>query len=450
MTRNTPNAEFIDAEAAWLERSLAARMRSHADGVDCGDAKLLHDAPPLPPPGVTYGDLLREAELGHAERLVLMLAVLPHIRPEALDPLLIRSDALQRRFTEFGGLAGGEYAGFVPTQQTALFVLAGNDLAARLHYMKMFRPDKPLQAKHILLPPAHGPEASSLATALRLNPDCLEQLLTGELHAPVFSTEFPAQHLTTQYEWADLVLEETARMEVDDILAWQRHAHTLMQGWQLKKRLKPGYRVLFHGPPGTGKTLTACLLGKGTSDPVYRIDLSKVVSKWIGETEKNLAALFDRAEQGGMILFFDEADSLFGKRTETRTANDRSANQQIAYLLQRIEDFPGLVILASNLRSNIDEAFSRRFESIVSFPIPNAEQRLRLWEDNFRDKPYPLAGGVDLEKIARDYEVSGGSIVNVLRYACLRAVTRTPQVIEQYDLVAGIKRELRKDGKFVG
>jgi SpoVK/Ycf46/Vps4 family AAA+-type ATPase len=223
-----------------------------------------------------------------------------------------------------------------------------------------------------------------------------------------------------------------------------------MQGWQLKKRLKPGYRVLFHGPPGTGKTLTACLLGKGTGDPVYRIDLSKVVSKWIGETEKNLAALFDRAEQGGMILFFDEADSLFGKRTETRTANDRSANQQIAYLLQRIEDFPGLVILASNLRSNIDEAFSRRFESIVSFPIPNAEQRLRLWEDNFRDKPYPLAKGIDLEKIARDYEVSGGSIVNVLRYACLRAVTRTPQVIEQYDLVAGIRRELRKDGKFVG
>jgi hypothetical protein len=393
---------------------------------------------------------VREAELGHAERLVLMLALLPHIRPEALDPLLIRSDALQRRFTEFGGMAGGGHAGFVPTQQTALFVLAGNELAARLHYVKLFRPSQPLQARHILLPPAHGAEEPSLAAPLRLNPDCLERLLTGEMRAPLFSTEFPAQQLTTQYEWADLVLDETARMEVDDILAWQRHAHALMQGWQLKKRLKPGYRALFYGPPGTGKTLTACLVGKGTGDPVYRIDLSKVVSKWIGETEKNLAALFDRAEQGGMILFFDEADSLFGKRTETRTANDRSANQQIAYLLQRIEDFPGLVILASNLRSNLDEAFSRRFESIVSFPIPNAEQRLRLWDDNFRDKPYPLAADVDLAKLAREYEMSGGSIVNVLRYACLRAVTRAPQAIRQDDLVAGIRRELRKDGKFVG
>lgn len=450
MTRSTPNAEFIHAESAWLERSLASRMKAHADGVDCDEAKLLHHAPALPPPGVAYADLVREAGLGHAERLVLMLALLPHIRPEALDPLLIRSDALQRRFTEFGGRAGGDHAGFLPTQQTALFVLAGTDLATRLHFMKLFEPDKPLQASHILLPPPHGPEDPSLAAPLRLNRDCLERLLTGRLRAPVFSADFPAQHLTTPYEWTDLVLDETARMEVDDILSWQRHAHALMHGWQLEKRLKPGYRALFYGPPGTGKTLTACLLGKATGDPVYRIDLSKVVSKWIGETEKNLAALFDRAEQGGMILFFDEADSLFGKRTETRTANDRSANQQIAYLLQRIEDFPGLVILASNLRSNLDEAFSRRFESIVPFPIPDAEQRLRLWEDNFRDKLYPLAADVELEKLARDYEVSGGSIVNVLRYACLKAVTRVPQVIRQNDLVAGIRRELRKDGKFVG
>jgi hypothetical protein len=449
MTRHSHNTDFIHAEAAWLERTLAGRMTAHAEGTEYDDARMLHHAPPLPPHGVAYGDVVRDAELGHAERLVLMLALLPHIRPEALDPLLIRSEALQRRFTEFGGLAGGEHAGFLPTQQTALFLLAGGDLAARLHYLKLFAPDRPLHAHHILLPPL-GPGEPAPALPLRLDPDCLQRLLTGEARAPVFSAEFPAQHLTTPYEWRDLVLEDATRMEVEDILAWQKHEHALMHGWQLAKRLKPGYRALFYGPPGTGKTLTASLLGKATGDPVYRIDLSKVVSKWIGETEKNLAALFDRAGHGGMILFFDEADSLFGKRTETRTANDRSANQQIAYLLQRIEDFPGLVILASNLRSNIDEAFSRRFESMVPFPIPNAEQRLRLWKDNFHDKPYRLAPDVKLEKLARDYEMSGGSIVNVLRYACLQAVTREPQVIRQEDMVAGIRRELRKEGKFVG
>ena len=450
MTRHSHNTDFMHAEAAWFERALAGRMTAHAEGAEYDETKMLHHAPPLPPPGVAYGDLVREAELGHAERLVLMLALLPHIRPEALDPLLIRSDVLQRRFTEFGGLAGGEHAGFVPTQQTALFLLAGSDLAARLHHLRLFAPDHPLHARHILQPPPRGPEQSSLAVPLRLNPDCLERLITGRTRAPTFSAEFPAQPITTPYEWDDLVLEGTTRTEVDDILAWQKHAHALMHGWQLAKRLKPGYRALFYGLPGTGKTLTACLIGKQTRQLVYRIDLSKVVSKWIGETEKNLAALFDRAEHGGMILFFDEADSLFGKRTETRTANDRSANQQIAYLLQRIEDFPGLVILASNMRSNLDEAFSRRFESMVAFPMPNAEQRLRLWEDNFRDKPYPLATEVDLNKLARDYEMSGGSIVNVLRYACLKAVARKPQVIEQDDLVAGIRRELRKEGKFVG
>jgi hypothetical protein len=450
MTRHTHNTEFIAHEAHWFERVLHARLEAHAAG-DAAPELLSHHRPPhLPEHGAPYADVVHSAGLGHAERLILILAFLPHARPETLDALLLRSDALQRRFSEFGGRAGGEQTGFLPTQQTALFLLAGSDLAARLHYMHLFRPDAPLYAKRILTTVPHASDDARIDMPLRLDPDCLERLLTGGTRAPVFSTEFPAQHLTTPYGWDDLVLDDTARSEVDDILAWQRHAHTLLHGWELENRLKPGCRTLFYGPPGTGKTLTACLIGKMTGNPVYRIDLSKVVSKWIGETEKNLAALFDRAEHGGMILFFDEADSLFGRRTETRTANDRAANQQIAYLLQRIEDFPGLVILASNLRGNIDEAFSRRFESIVSFPMPNPEQRLRLWEDNFRDKRYRLADGVNLKKLANDYELSGGSIVNVLRYACLKAVRRDPQVIANDDLVAGIRRELRKEGKFVG
>jgi adenylate kinase family enzyme len=443
----SPNARCIEAEAAWLESAIARRIETHSGG---DEVQVLHDPPPLPSPGVAYGDALREAELGHAERLVLLLALLPHIRPELLDPFLIRSDVLQRRFTEFGGVGGGEHAGFLPTRQTALFLLAGHDIAARLHYLKLFAPDAPLQARHILLPPPHGADEPPLTVPLRLAAEWLDRLTGGHAPPAALSPEFPAQRITTAYEWSDLVLDEAAAAEVADILTWQKHERALMDGWQLARRLKPGYRVLFYGPPGTGKTLTASLLGKMTGLPVYRIDLSKVVSKWIGETEKNLAALFDRAEQGGVILFFDEADSLFGRRTETHSANDRAANQQIAYLLQRIEDFPGLVILASNLRSNIDEAFSRRFESMVFFAMPDAEHRLRLWRDNFCEKPYPLAADVDLAALARDYEIAGGGIVNVLRHACVKAVARVPQVIKQNDLVAGIRRELRKDGKFSG
>src|SRR3954447_16185213 len=179
MTRHSHNTDFIHAEAAWLERALAGRMTAHAEGSEYDDARILHHAPPLPPPGTAYGDVVREAELGHAERLVLMLALLPHIRPEVLDPLLIRSEALQRRFTEFGGLAGGEHAGFLPTQQTALFLLAGGDLAARLHHLKLFAPDRPLYAQRILMPPPRGPDGLPLAAGLRLEADCLERLLTG-------------------------------------------------------------------------------------------------------------------------------------------------------------------------------------------------------------------------------------------------------------------------------
>jgi SpoVK/Ycf46/Vps4 family AAA+-type ATPase len=162
-----------------------------------------------------------------------------------------------------------------------------------------------------------------------------------------------AQRITTPHEGDESVLDPKTRSEIEEIA----------------RRLKPGFRALFHGPSGTGKTLAACLLGDAGGLPVFRIDLAKVLSEWTGETEESLASLFDEAEHQDRIFFFDEADSLFGKRTESRNANDRAANQQIAYLLQRIEDFPGIVILAINLRSQLDEAFARRFEVAIHFPI---------------------------------------------------------------------------------
>ena len=140
--------------------------------------------------------------------------------------------------------------------------------------------------------------------------------------------------------------------------------------WQLNRYVSGGYRVLFHGPPGTGKSMTVRLLGKNSGRDVFRVDLSQVVSKYIGETEKNLSRIFDKAELRDWILFFDEADALFGKRTDIKDAHDRFANQEISFLLQRIEDFSGLVILATNLKSNLDEAFLRRFQSVVYFNVP--------------------------------------------------------------------------------
>ena len=445
----TANARVLGQEIAWFQEVMTARLTHHAGQAPAGEALTLVPAPIVPPDSGPYADVIRRFDMGSAERLLVILALLPHVRPDVLDSFLIQNEAIARRFTEFGGVVGQSHGGFLPTGETGMFLLAGSDIAARLRYHALFRDDHYLYRANILHLDRHHAEEPALSAQLQLTVEYLELMISGRPYLPGFSTEFPAQLLTTPYEWDDLVLDPAARHELEDIIAWATYETALMNGWNLKKRLKPGFRSLFYGPPGTGKTLTASLLGKRLDVPVYRIDLSKVVSKYIGETEKNLAGLFDRAQHHDWMLFFDEADSLFGKRTESRTSNDRYANQQVSYLLQRIEDFPGIVMLATNARSFLDEAFSRRFQSIVHFPLPAAEQRRQLWEDNFKDKPYRLAADVDLARLALDYELSGGSIVNVLRFACLKAIVREPQEIGPQDLFEGIRKELHKEGRIL-
>jgi hypothetical protein len=442
------NAQCIENEINWFREILERRLKLHA-GEEAGDPIDEIAPPALPEADSSYADVVREFAMSAVERLVLILSYVPHVKPDVLDSFFIQNHSVQRRFTEFGGLTGLSHIGFLPTGETAMFLLAGNDIQARLRLHDLFNHEHYFYAHQILRLNHRHQEEPPLSSALHLTPEYVELLTTGRAYHPPFSPEFPAQRLTTPYEWDDLVLDLQTRQEIEDIAAWVRHQDTLMNDWLLRKRLKHGFRTLFYGPPGTGKTLTASLLGKATGLSVYRIDLSKVVSKYIGETEKNLASLFDYAQNRNWILFFDEADSLFGKRTESRNANDRAANQQISYLLQRIEDFPGVVILATNLRSHLDEAFARRFQSMVHFPMPSVEQRRRLWDDNFKDKPYRLALDIDLHKLAGDYELSGGSIINVLRYACLKAVVRDPQEIRAQDLHYGIRRELHKEGKFL-
>jgi SpoVK/Ycf46/Vps4 family AAA+-type ATPase len=236
--------------------------------------------------------------------------------------------------------------------------------------------------------------------------------------------------------------------EIDVLRTWMQHSNTIMKDWGMEKSIKPGYRCLFYGPPGTGKTLTASLLGAELNVDVYRIDLSMVVSKYIGETEKNLANVFDQAESKNWILFFDEADALFGKRTQTSSSNDRHANQEVSYLLQRVEDYPGVVILATNLKANIDDAFARRFQSLVYFPLPDASLRKRLWETTLNGRT-GKTDDVDLALLASKYELTGGAIINVVRYAAISALQMKRNSINQDDLIKGVTKELRKEGKTI-
>lgn len=439
---DNPHARALDLELDWLGKTLDLRLEQHFQQLPVEpDA-----APPPPelPQGAELAQWVAEMALGVPERLLLALALVPHVRPWALDLLFMRNQNLDRGFTEFGGIKSQAHGGFLPTGETAAFVIAGENLAWRIRLLDCFDPQHPLNRRGLRLeaPPANEPR---LAGALLLSNEALQRLSTGHADKPDYSAQFPAKLIRTELRWDDLVLAPEVMDEVQQICAWMQLEPQLMRDWGLSRSLKPGYRALFHGPPGTGKTLTATLIGQRAEADVYRIDLSMVVSKYIGETEKNLARVFDQAETRRWILFFDEADALFGKRGAATNANDHHANQEIAYLLQRVEDFPGVVILASNLRSNLDDAFSRRFQSMIYFPMPDAEQRARLWRGMLPAQH--LAAEVEIATLAQRYEVSGGAIANVIRHAALTVLRDGRSQVGLAELRTGLAKELRKEGR---
>lgn len=382
------------------------------------------------------------------EFAIFMLALAPHLDPGFLDRLVAEHLPEGGEFLEFGGVKSRHHRGILPTGETVEFVLAGRDLERRLAVKRLFATDHWFWQKRILwleTVPEGEPAASG---KLVIDPEIIEEITTGKVSRPRFSQEFPAECIETAMDWDDLVLHPSTMANIREIENWIRYNDVLMNDWGMSKRIKPGYRALFHGLPGTGKTLTATLLGKHTGRPVFRVDLSRVVSKYIGETEQNLSRLFDKAENKDWIVFFDEADALFGKRTDIRDAHDKYANQELAYLLQRIEAYRGLVILASNQRGNIDDAFVRRLQTIVHFPMPGASERLEIWRRTFPSQ-IAVADDVDWNVIAGRHELSGANILNITHFCAVEFLAREAKILNLGQLEAAIMREFIKEGKIV-
>jgi ATPase family associated with various cellular activities (AAA) len=258
-----------------------------------------------------------------------------------------------------------------------------------------------------------------------------------------------ARRVEGVHGWNDLVVPPPTLQELRDICAQARYRCQVFGEWGFggKLALGRGLTVLFAGPSGTGKTMSAQLVAGDLGLELFAIDLSQVVSKYIGETEKNLHEIFAAAEAGNAVLFFDEADALLGKRSDVKDAHDRYANIEVAYLLQKIEEYRGITVLATNLRRNIDEAFARRIRFIVEFPVPDENHRLRIWKGIWPGQT-PLADDVDLALLARQYELVGGNIRNVaLSAAFLAAQEGQPVGMRHLQITA--KRELRKIGRLV-
>ncbi len=422
----------------FIER-LAEVFRCEANANKCVD---------LPSVDTTsdYGKFVKDHLLDIDSQYLLLLALTPHIVPDLIDNIIQDSIPNNGDFPQMGGIRGKQHRGFLPTGDTALFLLAGNDLKKRTYWQNQLRGENALVKLGVIyLDPAINNEPP-MSGQLCIDSEYAEKLISGKVHPPSLSLKFPAQRLHTELTWDDLVLPTRTLMQVKELENWAKHGDILMNEWGMHKKLRPGLRALFYGPPGTGKTFTASLIGIATEQPVYRVDLSMVVSKYIGETEKNLANLFDKAENKKWILFFDEADALFGKRTQTKDAHDRFANQEVSFLLQRVESYNGLVVLASNLSSNVDAAFSRRFEQIIHFPLPRKKERYLIWKKGL-PKNVSLEDGLDFEEIATRYEISGGMIMNVIRHCCMQAIVRNETILRKTDFVEGIRREYAKENR---
>jgi SpoVK/Ycf46/Vps4 family AAA+-type ATPase len=237
------------------------------------------------------------------------------------------------------------------------------------------------------------------------------------------------------------------RDSVRELIGRARHQRTVFEDWGYDRRITSarGLTALFYGPPGTGKTLVAGLIARELGLELWRIDLARVMSKWLGETEKNLAEVFDAAEEGQVMLLFDEADSLFAKRTEVKSSNDRYANLEVNYLLQRLDSFEGVAVLTTNLEGSVDSAFKRRLSMRLYFPFPDEELRAELWAAHVPPE-VPCAGDLDFADLARRFPLSGGYIRNsALRAAFLAAQEQRP--LAQDHLVRAVQLEYRELGK---
>ncbi len=258
-----------------------------------------------------------------------------------------------------------------------------------------------------------------------------------------------ALHVVPQYTWGDLIISDKIQTQLRHLTNYLSEQENVYHRWGANKIRPRGYgiKALFSGGPGTGKTMAAEVIAGTLGLDMFRVDLSSVISRWVGETEKNLREIFDAAEGGTAVLLFDEADALFGSRGEVKQAQDRFANQEVSFLLQRLEVFEGCAILTTNLQENIDEAFLRRFGAVVEFPMPSPEERHRLWERAF--PPYaPRGEDLDLVYLSNQFNIAGGAIVNAAINACVLASARRERVCMRH-AVEAIARELIKMGKQV-
>ena len=307
-------------------------------------------------------------------------------------------------------------------------------------------------AGHLTLGPAQvrrAVEAAAIASQLRDGVIAPEDLRLGVRAQNAAGLERLARRIEPEVGWNDLVVTPTVRRALTDLAARARHRDLVLADWRMRRGGGRGHGVtaLFTGDSGTGKTMSAEVIASDLALDLYTVNLATVVDKYIGETEKNLERIFAEASGVNAVLFFDEADAIFGKRSDVKDAHDRYANIESAYLLQRLETFDGLAVLATNLRANIDDAFTRRLDAIIDFPAPTPQLRLTLWQRCLAP-PLPLADDLDFGFLAEAFDMAGGNIRSASTTAAYLAAARGTPVTMRL-VVTAVEQEYRKLGRLV-
>ncbi len=389
-----------------------------------------------------------EASYQHcAERMALILALLPHFHPGM-------TDHLKKLDLASGGILnsvqGVQAQTFLPCAETALYLLAGNNLDLRLNFQSIFYP-KHLFAQEDILKLEDTPLGVPLwRGALQISEEVLYLLATGQAYETQMSPNFPAQKLTTEQTWDDFVVPYHTHEKVMELLDWIKHYEQLATHPHFARERK-GYRCLLVGEPGTGKTMLGRLLSQETNRPVYRISLEKIVSKYVGETTKNIAKVFNTARHRNWILFCDEGDALFSKRsTKGQSAQDTYVNQDIAYLLQEIEDYPGIILVATNYAQNMDKAFQRRFDTRIDFRKPDYGEIIQLFEKALQ--AFRLDEEIKISFVAQELmtHVTAAQITKFKHYLGLQALKRQDWSLSVENFCEGLQKNNIRIPDFAG
>lgn len=361
---------------------------------------------------------------GSPERLALSLALVNEMLPDFFPALFDQ----EREYIDWGFVkkANGHY---ISTGRTVLQLCLRNQLKSYQEVAHMFTTDHPF-VQLVIFEVDDAPLMESiLLQPLKLSLNYHSLLIDGHPYQPQYSTSFPATLLTTTKNWEDLHLNSREEKLIKSARQWVLHYDKVAA--KIGEGQMRGYRLLMYGASGTGKTLTAALLGKEAGKPVYRINISNIVDKYVGETNKKLEKLFAMATQKDWILFFDEADALFGKRTSTSSAQDRYANQEVSYLLYKMEEYQGTIFLATNQGVNLDDAFTRRFDTQVQYREPEEIPRYRLWQYFFNEQLVTLDPAIDLQALAYRITCTGAWIEKFRNYCVLQQQMLGEQVIDK-------------------